>query len=317
MKNPKVSVIMSTYNDEKFLAQAIESILNQSFNDFEFIIINDFSKDDSLKIIKSYMKRDNRIKLINNAQNLGPAASRNSGIKKAMGDYIAIMDGDDISMPNRLELQYKFLESNDNISLVGSAFSLISETGSNLGKRSAPIKNEKIKKILPKTNCIHNPTVMFRNDKKTFYRSKFRYAQDYDLWLRLLNEGKSFYNLEVPLLKYRFNPNSITFSKRSKQRLFYNKAQDFYKQRSLNKIDKYEEFNPNEILGLDIENSRNPIFMREEIKSNFKINNFEKTREIYKKYWNEVKSVDKYIIYYGISFLNKNLVNLCRKVLWH
>lgn len=316
MKKPKISVIMSTYNDEKFLDEAIGSILNQSFNDFEFIIINDFSKDSSLNIIKRNMRKNKRIILINNSKNLGPAISRNKGIKVAQGKYIAIMDADDISLKDRLKLQYNFLEHNNDIFLVGSSFISISESGEDLGRRSLVSKPDKIKSILPKINCIHNPTVMFRNNGKTFYREKFRYAQDYDLWLRLLSQGKKFYNFKIPLLKYRSNPNSITFSKRTKQKLFYYKAQEFYAERVRYGSDKYAQFNQNKILDLKVEDSDNLDFIREEIKSSFKINNFSKTRLLYKRYLGKNKFLDKYFIYYLLSFSNKKVINLLRRVIW-
>ena len=119
MKNPKVSVIMSVYNSDKFLSESIESILNQTFRDFEFIIINDCSTDKSLDIIKKYSKNDNRIVLIENENNIGLTKSLNKGVKIAKGNYIARIDADDTALNNRFEVQYNFLEKNKNIFLVG------------------------------------------------------------------------------------------------------------------------------------------------------------------------------------------------------
>jgi glycosyltransferase involved in cell wall biosynthesis len=111
--NPQISVIMAVYNGEKYLAEAIESILNQTFKEFEFIIIDDGSKDNSLNIIKRYAKKDSRIIIIKNEKNMKLAWSLNKGLKIARGKYIARMDSDDISLTDRLEKQYYFLEKKE------------------------------------------------------------------------------------------------------------------------------------------------------------------------------------------------------------
>ncbi|MDD2913253.1 MAG: glycosyltransferase family 2 protein, partial [Candidatus Pacebacteria bacterium] len=110
--NPKISIIMPVYNVETFLSEAIESVLNQTFYDFEFVIINDGSTDNSLEIIKNYEKKDSRIVLLDNKENLGITKSLNIGLNKARGEYIARMDGDDISEKERIEIQYDFLKKN-------------------------------------------------------------------------------------------------------------------------------------------------------------------------------------------------------------
>ena len=125
MKFPKISVIMAVYNSEKFLNESINSILNQTFKDFEFIIINDCSTDNSLKIIKEFIKKDNRIKLINNERNLGAAGTRNEGLKIAKGKYIAILDSDDISYTQRFVIQYNYLEDNPHITQLHGDYLLI------------------------------------------------------------------------------------------------------------------------------------------------------------------------------------------------
>ncbi|MDD4353774.1 MAG: glycosyltransferase family A protein, partial [Candidatus Nanoarchaeia archaeon] len=134
MKNHRISVIMSAYNTERYIAEAIESILNQTFKDFEFIIIDDGSTDDSLKIIKRYVKKDRRIKLIHNKKNIGLTKSLNKGLKIAKGQYIARMDADDISLPQRFQIQYDFLEKNKDIFLIGTTAFLIDDKGDRLGR---------------------------------------------------------------------------------------------------------------------------------------------------------------------------------------
>src|SRR3989337_2996755 len=122
----KVSVIMSVYNGERHLRESVDSILNQTFQDFEFIIINDGSKDQSKYILESY--KDERIKLIHN-KNMGLTKSLNIGISIAKGKYIARQDADDISEPERLKTQYDFMEANPGLGLIGSQFEVIKENG--------------------------------------------------------------------------------------------------------------------------------------------------------------------------------------------
>ena len=115
--NPKVTVLMPVYNCEKYLRESIESILNQTFKDFEFLIINDGSSDKSAEIVESY--NDNRINFVQNEKNIGLAASLNRGLDIAKGEYIARMDADDISLPERLEKQVRFMETNPQIGICG------------------------------------------------------------------------------------------------------------------------------------------------------------------------------------------------------
>ena len=116
---PEISVIMSVYNDEKYIAKAIDSILTQSFSNFELIICDDYSTDRSSNIIEKYVKQDNRIVFFKNEKNLGLATSLNRCIERAKGKYIARMDSDDISLPNRFEVEYNYLEDNSDIVVVG------------------------------------------------------------------------------------------------------------------------------------------------------------------------------------------------------
>src|SRR3989344_5781814 len=116
----KISVLMPAYNARKYIGEAIESILNQTFKDFEFIIINDCSTDKTKKIIEEYANKDARIKLINNATNLGLTKSLNIGLKEARGEYVARLDADDVALPERLEKQYEFMEKNKETTLVGA-----------------------------------------------------------------------------------------------------------------------------------------------------------------------------------------------------
>ena len=204
----KVSVIMAVYNTkEEWLRESIESILNQTFSDFEFIIINDGSSNNAEEIILSY--KDKRIKYIKQ-ENQGLAKSLNNGLQIAQGEYIARMDSDDISLPSRFEKQVNFLDKNKEISILGTWFEIFPET--------QIIKHpEKIDFLtLLKYCCLGHPTVMFRREDfekhNLKYNETFKAAQDYDLWSRAIRYIKMA-NLQEVLLKYRWHNESITQTK--------------------------------------------------------------------------------------------------------
>lgn len=255
MIKPEISVIMAVYNTEKYLDESIKSVLNQTFSNFELIIINDNSKDNSLKIIQKYQQIDKRIILLNNSENIGPAASRNEGIKISKSKYIAILDSDDISLPKRLESQYEFLESHPDVFLCGTRALFIDEDGYTINRSEFIIGNEKIKQIMPRRNCIIHSSIMFRNEG-IYYREKFTYAQDYDFYLILLSKGLVLENLKDILVKYRVVSGNISSKGRNKQDLFAEKAQSFYKQRAKVGKDEYEQFNPLKILSMKDINSQ-------------------------------------------------------------
>ncbi len=212
---PKVTVLMSVYNGEKYLREAIDSILNQTFKDFESIIINDGSTDSSREIILSY--NDPRIRLIDNEKNTGLTHSLNKGLQLAKGEYIARQDADDISLPERLERMTDFLDKNKDVELLGSSFINIDEKGKELSVSLLNTDDKEIKNMLLSGN--HFGFEMFRKrvmEKVGFYREEFRYAQDYDLALRIAEVSKVA-NIKEPLYKYRITPNSISTVKRIEQ----------------------------------------------------------------------------------------------------
>ena len=245
---PKISVIMSVYNCFPFLSESIKSVLVQPLKDFELIIVDDSSTDKSIEIIRKFMEKDKRIKLIKNKKNIGLTKSLNKGLKIAKGKYIARIDTDDISLPNRFQIQYQFMKENPNIFLTGGTAIIIDENEKEI-KKYKPITNEgKLKKILKKCNAICHSTIMFKNEKNNFYREKFYYSQDYDFYLKMLSEGKRLLNIPDVLIKYRITPEAISSLQRTKQKLFAEKAKEFYLQRLKTGKDKYESFNPNDIL---------------------------------------------------------------------
>jgi glycosyltransferase involved in cell wall biosynthesis len=265
LKNkPIVSVIMTAYNSEKFILESINSVLNQTNSDFELILINDASTDNTEKIIKKQLKLDKRIKYFKNKNNLGPAASRNFALKKSQGKYIAILDSDDISNPFRHEKQIKFLEDYQSIFLVASNAEIIDENNKKINILTPITNDKKLAKILPNKNRLYHSSVMFRNDGNTLYREKFIFNHDYDLFLQLLLKGKSIHIMKDVLVKYRKNSTGITSSNYVKQGLFGEIAKTFYKENLKYHCDSYDKFDPNDIMNINVENnySKNVLIIR-------------------------------------------------------
>ena len=207
--SPKVSVVMSVYNGEPYLREAIDSILHQTFTDFEFIIIDDGSTDKSADIISSY--DDLRIVLIQQ-KNRGLAAALNAGIKAARGKYIARMDADDISLPERFEVQFDFLERHPACVAVGSNANIIDMNGEYLYTSSNPIAWQDIQNFLPASPFFHSSTV-FRKDTAIkcggYYEEIKHHFEDMILWNKMALHGE-LWNIEKPFINYRLVPSAIT-----------------------------------------------------------------------------------------------------------
>ena len=207
-QTPRVSVVMSCYNSEKYLRPAIDSILNQTFSDFEFIIWNDGSTDSTDKIIESYT--DPRIRYYYH-ENTGLGTALNLACKEAEGEYIARMDADDISLPDRLKKEVEFLDKNKDYVLVSSAVNYIDEDSKYIGRSFPYTWNRIIKRVIFKASLIVHPAVMYRKDA---YLSSCGYmniegGEDRVLWGRMGDIGK-YRNLSTPLLNYRILPNSLS-----------------------------------------------------------------------------------------------------------
>ncbi|MFD2116983.1 glycosyltransferase family 2 protein [Paenibacillus yanchengensis] len=204
------SVIMPVYNGELHLEEAIQSVLNQSYIDFEFIIINDGSTDQSLKIITKYKLMDNRIHVISR-DNRGLVSSLNEGIAIAQGKYIIRMDADDICYSDRFEKQVDFLETHQSIDILSSYVTIIGEENVLLeNKLNQPLVHP-LKQFLTDWYCFCHPAVVMRKSIfKTLIGYQCYFAEDLDLWLRACNEQMQFRKLEVSLLYYRVHHNSKT-----------------------------------------------------------------------------------------------------------
>ena len=255
MNPPLVSVIMSVYNGEKYLVQAIDSILNQTYQNFEFIIIDDCSTDNSSHILQEYAQKDSRIKIIKKEKNIGIKGfieNLNLGISIAKGKYIARMDADDISLPERFQKQVDFLENNPEITLVGAQLNLINEQNKITGEAIAALQHRDIVKRITSQIQLFHPVIMFRKDQNIQYREKFLYCEDYDLYLNLITQGKKLANINEKLLHYRILESSISRKGDNfVKKLMVEKALYFYKLRKENGQDLYETFNNEEVLEIN------------------------------------------------------------------
>ena len=218
-QNPEASVIMTVFNGEKYLEESVESILGQTYENFEFIIVDDGSFDKTSEILEHYSKKDARIKIIANNQNIGLAKSLNKAIEAAQGKYIARQDADDISLPQRLEKQVEFLESHPEIKILGTYAYLIANGAETLGKEIVPTSSKVIKETLIKRNPFIHSSIMIKKeiiDKIGGYNEEFKTTQDYELWFRVLkiSEGE---NLPIFLVKKRYHPEMISFKKNKEQ----------------------------------------------------------------------------------------------------
>jgi glycosyltransferase involved in cell wall biosynthesis len=210
-QNPKISVIMSAYNADRYLSEAIESILGQTYPDFEFIIIDDGSSDATQSIVLDYAERDDRIIPIINEENIGLTRSLKKGLSIAEGEFIARMDADDISLPDRFEKQVVFFQSHPEIGLLGGVYEVIDENGEDCGKSGIlPQDDISIRWRLLYQNAFVHSTIMVRKtcvEQVGGYNKEFRYSQDYDLWSRVMRvtNGNNFPNALIKLRRTNQN----------------------------------------------------------------------------------------------------------------
>ncbi len=218
MTVPRVSVLMPVYNGERFLREAIDSILGQSFHAFELIIVDDGSTDSSAACIASY--HDTRIISVTNEINQGIVVTRNRGIELARGEYIALMDCDDMSMPERLAAQVAFLDMHQSMAAVATSVECVDENGVFLNRWTddrSTVTPDQIKALLPRANCVANSSLMIRADvlRKYRYQGTRDAVEDYDLLLRLVSDGLQVAKIPVPLLHYRIVNSSFSSLGRS------------------------------------------------------------------------------------------------------
>ena len=209
--NTPITVLMSVYNDLPYLQGAIESILNQTFTNFEFLIFDDASTDGSNEVLQEYARQDSRIKLITNHLNRGLGFNLAEGVQIARSPWIARMDADDIALTNRLELQLNYVQAHPDISILGGCAIDIDSQDRFISERKVPTNHQQIRKLIWTNPFIHGTVLLNKASilKVGSYSRQLSKRQDYDLWFRCAKAGLKFANLSQPLIKYRFTDNTL------------------------------------------------------------------------------------------------------------
>ena len=218
LDSPPISVVMAVYNSAGVIADAIDSILNQTFTNFEFIIVDDGSTDAGARILRRYAGMDSRIKLYAQ-ENSGLIASLNRGCRLAKGRYIARMDADDISLPTRLERQFRYLEGHPEIGVLGTWIQDVDNDRRPIIEWPVPADPVVVRWFLFFGNCIAHPSVMMRRDlleRLGYYRPEAIHVEDYDLWIRAA-EVIALANLPEVLVQYRVSSSSVSSRNKSVQ----------------------------------------------------------------------------------------------------
>lgn len=233
---PKVSVIMSVYNGEPFVRQAVESILGQTFTDFEFLVVDDGSTDGTPDYLAGI--KDPRLVVIRNDKNIGLTPSLNRAIRLARGEYLARQDADDVSLPERLEKEVAYLDAHPTVGLVGTRVEWIDEQGHHLDRPAFPTQydNAAVQQQLLGNCCFSHGSVMFRRqalqEAGGGYNEAWNESQDWELWLRM-TEGWDGANLEEPLYRYRWHNAMASVQNRGEQARLGPLARDLALQRRL------------------------------------------------------------------------------------
>jgi len=234
MKTPLVSIIIPAYNGAKWIKKAILSVLAQSYADFEFIIINDGSSDNTEEIITAFTKYDKRIRYIKNEHNLGVQKTRNIALDISLGEYIAEIDQDDEWIdPDKLLKQIKFLRKNKDYVLIGTGVVMVDEQGTEIARYLMPETDLEIRKKILRANCFIHSSVLYRTKsvKEIGGYTVEKMSEDHDLWLRIGRIGK-FMNLPEYSVKYCFSPKGYNsqdkFLRLKQNLLFAQEHKDFY-----------------------------------------------------------------------------------------
>lgn len=266
--SPKISVVMPVYKVElSWLKASIDSILIQSFKEFEFIIVYDCPSDPKiLDLLTKYDNENPRIHLILNKRNIGISKSLNKGILSAKGKYIVRMDADDISIPHRLETQYTFMESNPDVSLSGGQVVKINKDGQTLGESNNPNSAELLLRVSRYINPTTHPTWIVKREtllKIGMYR-ELPNSEDYDLLLRLLGKNYLITNLDEILVLYRVHLLSQSVAKANVQRICLNYARSLHTERINSGVDNFDINYLNNLISTRAQHSKNhldPIFL--------------------------------------------------------
>jgi len=237
---PQISVIMSVYNGETYLKEAIESVIEQTFQNWELIIINDCSTDSTAQILADFSLKDERIKVYTNEVNLKLPASLNKAISLCCGKYIARMDADDICLPNRLEKQYKFMEENQDVALSSCRFMTVKNGVYSSGGAGGRCDNKALRAMLLVANPILHPGVIAKAEvmKKFNYDTTLTCTEDLELWIRMVMENQKIQILPECLLIYRLHDKQITSTTLERQHTEVLKIQQKYYASILQEMDE-------------------------------------------------------------------------------
>jgi glycosyltransferase involved in cell wall biosynthesis len=314
---PVISIVMSVYNSQKYLRESIDSILNQTCKNFEFIIINDGSDDNSLDILLEYQTKDNRL-LIVNQSNIGLTRSLNRGVKLAASEYIARQDADDISLPTRLGKQLNFMENHPEVAVVGCLGDFFNVNGVLRTSRDYKYSRAGIKRHLASKNLFMHGSAMMRKshlEKVGFYREFFRHSQDYDLWLRL----SQYFDIDIlpeHLYQYRVTPEAISVSRWPIQKQYTDIARKLHAERLATGKDSYEMFVRSYPDGLPVcddavgEYEYHLFLAREFIGGN----NLKDARRELRKLWQLGCRRPEMLCLFLKSLLGAKMLNLCRQL---
>lgn len=298
----KISVLIPSYNNAHFLPELIESIFNQTYQDFEIVICDDCSTDDSVNVIKKYS--DPRIRFFRNKKNLGIVANMNRCVSLAAGQYVYMIGSDDVMYPTNLERKLKFLEAHPDVGLVCSDIDVIDKTGSRLGKIWSSMPKEDavfeqkdfFKRLMLEGNFICHPSVLMRkrcHEMQGLYDARFPSCQDYELWARLSLHYKLGY-LAEPLIGYRWHSNNLTQQYRGDQA---NRGKSQNALAKLISMEHYHEQNNNFLAKSEIKNIYNYIAL-----SFFWINEYKNAREAFIASFKHSTIQTKNVFYFILSF---------------
>lgn len=218
--NPQVTVLMTVYNGERYLHASLQSVLNQTFKNFEFLIVNDCSTDNSLDLIKSY--KDSRIFIHNNEVNLGQTKSLNVGLRLAKGKYIARMDADDMAFPSWLDKSVDYIRRHPEYAAVGSAAIVMNESGRMKKVQKTPTNFAEVIFHIFFGNAINHVGALFNKEiilKNGGYNEEFKIAQDYELWSSLIRDAQRFVNIPDVLVAVRVHESSLGYMEEKKKGL--------------------------------------------------------------------------------------------------
>lgn len=214
-----ISIILCVHNGKPYVQTAIESVLAQTYGDFELVIVDDASTDGTREILAGFAQKDSRVRVITNDANLGLTKSLNIALREAQGVYVARMDADDVALPDRLAKQVAFLDAHPEIDVVGTAYEWIDEDSQVIGRPNVITEPDELHRALIRTNQFLHGSVMMRRaviEKMGGYDERVKKAQDYELWLRL-SRTSQFANLPDVLMQKRMTKNMISFKSEHEQ----------------------------------------------------------------------------------------------------